>query len=455
MENIPQNEIDIVTQAFNLRPEYLDTEYVINAYSSYGLKVLADPFTDQVLTPIKVALQEETPLSVIRIGDGEANLLTYGCYPDTRSLNSHVVKALLGMQQDSFVVDELWMIILQDLIMGAITQADIVGVLGLWRKKPITTENLIQGFLRNYRGISGHWRGIDYMLNLAKNKLLANKIIASAHLYFSVIEYLDTILPLARKTFVISNRDNVTRNLQRKYPNLDFDYIPVGNMKNSTVACKNPTFLSFVYESLPQNMHGCLGLVGAGPWAEIYCTWIKKRGGVGVDIGSGFDLLDGLISRPIHKAVVNSWKKKKAWQQRITEGRMQQLCRASEEIRAVIPKGETFIMVDEEQWGASELLPDYRCLPFLEKDGCYWGSPADALTAVRELERMRQQGANFIVFGWPAFWWLDFYQGLQHHLQENYPIVSQNDHIIVFDLTTRAREHEQTAFGKYHHHQQC
>lgn len=50
-------------------------------------------------------------------------------------------------------------------------------------------------------------------------------------------------------------------------------------------------------------MRGALCLVGAGFWSEIYCAWIKQRGGVAVDIGSGFNLLDGGAPRPIHKAL--------------------------------------------------------------------------------------------------------------------------------------------------------
>jgi hypothetical protein len=30
---------------------------------------------------------------------------------------------------------------------------------------------------------------------------------------------------------------------------------------------------------------------------------VKKSGGVAVDIGSGFDLLSGMVSRPVHKKI--------------------------------------------------------------------------------------------------------------------------------------------------------
>ena len=132
--------------------------------------------------------------------------------------------------------------------------------------------------------------------------------------------------------------------------------------------------------------------------------------------------------------IIDSLEMKKAWQQRIADRWMKQLCLASEEIRALIPKGETFIMVDEEQWGVREVFTDYRCIPFLEKDEQYWGVPSDDDEAISGLERLRVEGANFIVFGWPAFWWLDFYSRLRHHLQDNYSCLSKNDRIVIFAL---------------------
>jgi len=70
----------------------------------------------------------------------------------------------------------------------------------------------------------------------------------------------------------------------------------------------------------------------------------------------------------------------------------------------LIPPDETFILVDEEQ--LRPLMPHRRVLPFLERDGAYWGPPADDVTAIRELERLRAAGARQIAFAWPCFWWL-------------------------------------------------
>jgi hypothetical protein len=122
------------------------------------------------------------------------------------------------------------------------------------------------------------------------------------------------------------------------------------------------------------------------------------------------------------------------------EGWIEGLNRSRREIMAVIPPGDTFILVDQAQWGAGRVLGGRRCLPFLERDGQYWGPPPDEATAIRELERLRRAGAEFVVVAWPAFWWLDHYDGLHRHLRSAYRCVLKNDRLVVFDLRPAGRE---------------
>ena len=109
------------------------------------------------------------------------------------------------------------------------------------------------------------------------------------------------------------------------------------------------------------------------------------------------------------------------------------LHRATEEIVILIPAGKCFILVDEDQWGTGEVF-GRRCIPFLEQAGHYGGPPPDDDTAIRELERLREAGASFMVFAWPAFWWLEHYPALHHHLRTNCRCVLANDRLVVFDL---------------------
>jgi SAM-dependent methyltransferase len=107
---------------------------------------------------------------------------------------------------------------------------------------------------------------------------------------------------------------------------------------------------------------------------------------------------------------------------------------ASREIAALVPAGSTFILVDEESWGAEAVITDRRRLPFLERDGEYFGPPPDSDTGIRELERLRKAGASFAVFAWPAFWWLEHYAELNRWIRSRFRCVAENDRIIAFDL---------------------
>ena len=108
--------------------------------------------------------------------------------------------------------------------------------------------------------------------------------------------------------------------------------------------------------------------------------------------------------------------------------------RASRDIVSVVPFGGSFILVDEDEWKTDPLLSGRKRIPFLERDGQYWGSPRDDVSAIAELERLQEAGAQFIVFAWSTFWWFDYYVGLRQYLRTRFPCVLENDSIVMFDL---------------------
>ena len=116
--------------------------------------------------------------------------------------------------------------------------------------------------------------------------------------------------------------------------------------------------------------------------------------------------------------------------------RRETLCLA--EIRHTIPSGAVYILVDEFQ---TRLASDSEriSLPFLEKQGEYWGHPRDDAQAISEIERMRQSGCTHIVFAWPALWWLDCYEAFNQYLRSNYACTLDNELIVAFDLRENLR----------------
>jgi SAM-dependent methyltransferase len=110
------------------------------------------------------------------------------------------------------------------------------------------------------------------------------------------------------------------------------------------------------------------------------------------------------------------------------------LLRLCQEVVEIVPPSDSFILVYDGDPRFEIGLSISRGLPFLERGAVYWGAPDDDEEAIRELERMRQSGAAFIIFIWRTFWWLDYYAGFHQYLSSRFECVRKNDCLIAFDL---------------------
>ena len=106
------------------------------------------------------------------------------------------------------------------------------------------------------------------------------------------------------------------------------------------------------------------------------------------------------------------------------------------EIASLVPSSDSFVLVDENHWLSGDTILGRSRILFTEKNGEYWGPPANDKAAILELERDRQKGASFIVFTSPAFWWLDYYSGFRDHLKESYPCMLNNDRMVVYKIAS-------------------
>lgn len=106
---------------------------------------------------------------------------------------------------------------------------------------------------------------------------------------------------------------------------------------------------------------------------------------------------------------------------------------AIQRLREILPSGARYILVDEDRSDIKDGI-ESRAVPFLEKDGEYWGPPSDDIHAIRELERMRREGAEFIVFPWITFWWLEYYGEFAEHLVRSGRCLQRDDLMTVYQL---------------------
>ena len=101
------------------------------------------------------------------------------------------------------------------------------------------------------------------------------------------------------------------------------------------------------------------------------------------------------------------------------------------DVASVVPAERALILIGQD--GLSDTAAArWRVIPFLERDGVYWGLPEDDETAVREINRLRRAGAQFLVVASSAFWWLDYYRGFAAHIAEQLNPLLHNDRVKIF-----------------------
>jgi hypothetical protein len=99
---------------------------------------------------------------------------------------------------------------------------------------------------------------------------------------------------------------------------------------------------------------------------------------------------------------------------------------------SALPAGATCVLMDEGQFGTG-LGIDRRIIPFPERQGQYWGPPADAAAAIAELQRLKNV-ARYLVIAWPAFWWLEHYTAFHEYLRAHCRCVKRTEDFICYDL---------------------
>ncbi len=121
---------------------------------------------------------------------------------------------------------------------------------------------------------------------------------------------------------------------------------------------------------------------------------------------------------------------------KLTASEYQQLVgRIQDWVEYAVPAAETAVVVsrgDEDlvQLGARPAwhfprLPDGRWAGY---------HPADSADAIAQLEDLRVEGAAYFVLPNTAFWWLDFYEDFNRHLDKRYEAVVSNEDCRIYRL---------------------
>jgi hypothetical protein len=167
------------------------------------------------------------------------------------------------------------------------------------------------------------------------------------------------------------------------------------------------------------------------PWKEkgrcatALGKWVRGHGGLLVK-----DVILCLERIPLIGSfitVLNKEFARLAWVKRVQS--------AIRKIDSLTPREAVVILVDDGAFGIDR-IHGRRIFAFIENDGVYWGAPADDKQAIQELERLRAT-SDFMIFGWPAFWWFDYYLEFKEYMFASFACIATDRNMIVFDLKAR------------------
>jgi len=218
------------------------------------------------------------PASVIRLGDGDTPLIGWPTHRDIAGI-THTIKYALGRIPVTLPDVDAMMAEFQP----AITNADIVGVPdeAHCRKKLLWSN--IEVYLKEFDLVAPRTLLVDSNLHITAYR---------DGLLKELLDGLDSVTLLGCRDVV----DIVSRGSGIK--DVRWIRVPVEAQTNQNIPTNHwPDRFEELREGLVVPKPGHLFLVGAGFLGRVYCSWIKDRGGVGLDIGSIMDVFAGVKSR--------------------------------------------------------------------------------------------------------------------------------------------------------------
>jgi hypothetical protein len=257
-------------------------------------------------------ITERTPASFIRLGDGEAVLMSDF--------------ALLGKVFDGYVVSHFGpnasgasIRKLSGLLKESIGRATMIGLrddMLTGQADPgwftLAEDAFLEQFRNTFKLRETERENIDFggarrltQLNLLLSNDLqfaSDAVMTSAwsHFDWAYSDFLSKILLGQKRIGVISCHPEIAQIMERH--GLAVDYYPVPTRYRRRKENWTPHFpdrFEVLMKSLHVEFTGQVFLVGAGICGKVYCGEIHRQGGIGIDIGAVCDAWLGLSTRPM------------------------------------------------------------------------------------------------------------------------------------------------------------
>jgi hypothetical protein len=253
---------------------------------------------------IEGCLRDRLPMSLLRVGNGEGNAIGMMSDPLHPLQISTFYQEFVSQNGVAIRVEDAVRLCAE--VRMALISANIVGIRIGIRAFGVDESVLIEEAIRREDAYAA--LGLLYARALAQQSLSTGcwrqSIITSAWFHLDVIPYLPEIVRVADSIIVITGRAELREEIKARFGNRLDDFITVP-VQGFVPPCPERSHFFEVFpvvrERLNQDLRGKLVLVGAGLFGKVYCDVAKKNGAVAVDLGSAFDVMAGLQTRPVHK----------------------------------------------------------------------------------------------------------------------------------------------------------
>ncbi|WP_299322645.1 hypothetical protein [Parasphingopyxis sp.] len=251
---------------------------------------------DQLIDGMIEFVESGRPMSMVRFGDGEGRILGY---PSDFS-NSETIPQCLRYMFGRKALDEIYardpvfgvpnaMMELQGFLRESIQEADFLGTSSFKHMRLDGTGNVIWAQLAFCRAYLACREKISA---LGADRAFDTFIFRFAARHGS----LDRLINILDHVTFVTHTDPRPKFLDR-YPNVkraDFIQIPGHASFTQPESSHYPSEYRNIVDRLRVEREGSVFLVGGGYLGKLYCTEIKRRGGIAIDLGGVFDAWMGV-----------------------------------------------------------------------------------------------------------------------------------------------------------------
>lgn len=304
---------DAAAEEFFRYAEEFDVEVCKDHYdavvSHATARHLAGDAGHRIAEFLRETIAARTPASIIRLGDADGNVLFTELhkYPELTAYNlSKISQIYFGHK--SVMVDHREFF--AKVVVEAVQEADLVGA-PEWG----TIERSFSTALADLdvRGMCG-MRGVyNYLATSFDLRRLGNAIWASTWFsrallpfYFSI---LDGLPFLGFVTCYPQLEEGFRRRIDLGRTETVIVPMQASVAKVNRNICHYPDAYPSICERLQPPFDGAVYIVAAGILSKPYCTLIKQRGGIALDVGSVADVWMGSKTRPgMADSFIDKWK---------------------------------------------------------------------------------------------------------------------------------------------------